>query len=84
MNPLIIIPAIFRLRGHYWLVCALLAAVVFSGWLLRAGLEVALPIPIMPALVSGFASLYFLTVTMRLLGLMHWCNRERLGWVMGA
>ena len=65
MDPRIVLPAIFRLRGQYWIVCALLAAVVLTSWLLQDLLESALPIPVLPAVFSGFASLYFIATAMR-------------------
>lgn len=80
LNPLIVIPAIRRLGGQYWIVCGLLGAMVLIHSLLNAGLAVALPVPLLPSLLSGFASFYFLTLEMRVLGLMHWCNKEKLGW----
>lgn len=83
LNPALVIPAVIRLRGQYWLVCTLLVAAVVTSQLLQVVLEKMLPIPLVPSLVSGFVSLYFLVVQMRLLGSMHWCNRQRLGWVKG-
>ena len=80
LNPLILIPAIVRLGGQYWIVCGLLGAMVLIRLLLNAGLAAALPVPVLPSLLSGFASLYFLTLEMRVLGLMHLCNKEKLGW----
>jgi hypothetical protein len=83
-NPLVVVPAIVRLRSQYWVVCALLGLVVVISQFLQSGMQDWLPVPVILALISGFASLYFLTVEMRLLGLLHWCNREQLGWVKGA
>jgi len=37
-------------------------------------------IPVVPALLSGFVSLYFLTAEMRLLGVMYYTNKEKLNW----
>jgi len=37
-------------------------------------------IPLLPALVASFLSLYWLTVEMRIIGLLYYTNKEKLGW----
>jgi hypothetical protein len=33
-----------------------------------------------PTIITGFVALYFLTVEMRILGLLYYANQRRLGW----
>jgi hypothetical protein len=79
LSPAVVIPSIFRVFGHYLVAClvlALLAAASFeSGQLIKTT-----NVPILSPLVRGFLSLYFLTVEMRILGLLYHRNRERLAW----
>ena len=79
VNPLVIVPSIFRVLGPY-----LIAFFVLAGLLHVAVLGgVAgkfIPIPILPALIVRFLSLCLLAVEMRILGLLYLTNRERLGW----
>ena len=42
--------------------------------------EVFLPIPLLPALLGQFLSLYLLTVGMRVLGLFYRAHQDRLRW----
>jgi hypothetical protein len=39
------------------------------------------PILLLPIVIDGFVSLYFLIVEMRILGLLFRSYRERLGWL---
>ena len=40
----------------------------------------ALKMPILGTLLGGFVSLYFSVVMARVLGVLHFVNRARLGW----
>ncbi|KPJ61824.1 MAG: hypothetical protein AMS15_05760 [Planctomycetes bacterium DG_23] len=78
LNPVLIIGSIFKVPLHYF------GALIFLGLIYvprflggRAGVP---HIPIFSALVSQFISLYFLMVEMRVLGLLHRYNEEKLGW----
>jgi hypothetical protein len=80
LSPHIVVPSIFRVFVPY------LVTLVFVG--LIAGLQIATTIgldevkmPVLPAVVGGFVSLYLTSVMMRGLGLLFRCHRERLGWL---
>jgi hypothetical protein len=79
LNPAVVIPSIFRVFGHYLVVCLVLAVLgglrVAGGWL--AGL---VPLPVLPALLNGFIALYFIAAATHILGRLYFFNRHRLGW----
>jgi hypothetical protein len=80
VNPVVIVPSILRIVGQYLIVCALmvcLVAVQLAGeWLARA-----LPVPILPTFGMQFITLYLVIVIGRVLGVLYYVNRERLGWL---
>jgi hypothetical protein len=78
-NPLVVIPAILRMPLEYLVVLILSGALIalkFVGGFLGAHL----PIPVLPGLIMAGIGLYFLTVQGRLLGLMYYAKRDKLGW----
>jgi hypothetical protein len=79
VNPMVIIPSILRVLGPYLVACGLLGLLVALRW---AGelLAELIPVPLLPALLREFVSLYLLCVEMRILGLLYHTHRERLGW----
>lgn len=80
LNPLVIVPSIFRIFGDYFVVI-LVSVVIFGGSLLLPRLLAAkLPVPVLFPLLAEFTGLYLATVGMRLLGQTYWRNREKLGW----
>ncbi len=78
-NPLVIIPSVLKIVPSYLVVFFFMGCVVairaLGDWLVYR-----LPVPVVPFIITGFLALYFLTVQMRVLGLMYYCNREQLGW----
>lgn len=80
VNPLVVLPAITRLNLQYVLATAVFFALVLARFLSEALLHAVLPIPVLPTLISSFLALYFLAVEVRLLGLLYYTNRKRLGW----
>lgn len=80
INPMIVVPAIFKVPLQYLVACAILGIVFTVRWLGNAFLPMLIPIPIVPTLISSFIGLYFLTVECRILGLFYLTNRQRLGW----
>ena len=80
LSPHVVVPSIFRVFVPYLaatMVLGALVAVRFGiGWALDF-----VPIPFLPSIVVGFASLYALVVEMRILGLLFRSYRERLGWL---
>jgi hypothetical protein len=78
-NPLLVLPSILRVPLEYLLVLVLFA-VIFA---VRIGGALAarfIYVPVLSELVVSFVGLYFLTVQMRLLGLMYYARRDKLGW----
>ncbi|MDB6015886.1 MAG: domain containing protein [Pedosphaera sp.] len=57
-----------------------LAAVVVLHVLVNFSLEKYVKVMILTGLISGFLGLYFLTVEMRVLGILYRTEREALGW----
>lgn len=78
-NPLVVIPAIMRVPLEY-LVVVVLAGVLFAVKFLGGFLAQFIPIPALPDLIMAGVGLYFLTVQGRLLGLMYYAKRDKLGW----
>ncbi len=91
-NPLVVIPAILKMPFEYFVTCILLMSVfgirqlgnVLSG--LAGGVAVSTPdmsvmfIAMGAKVVWAFASIYLLTVSMRILGLLYITKKEKLGW----
>ena len=80
VNPLFVIPSILKVPLEYLVVCCVLGAALITQTICAALLEHFIPVPILPALLSGFVFLYFLTAEMRLLGVMYHANKDRLDW----
>ena len=80
LNPLLVLRSIFRVFPHYMVACGILAIVLVASSIAdRIGNPlVAIPI-VGPVLVISL-SLYFLTVEMRILGLIYHANRVKLEW----
>ncbi len=78
-NPLVVIPAILRVPLEY-LTIVVIAGVFFAMKLGENFLSQLIPVPGLSALIIAAISLYFLTVQGRLLGLMYYARREKLGW----
>jgi len=77
---LFIIPSIAKVAKEYLLVLLILGAAVlvkFGGdWLLHW----LTTIPLLPGAISSLLGMYFLMVTMRLLGSLYVSSKDRLGW----
>jgi FHA domain-containing protein len=80
VNPLFVIPSILKVPLEYLVVCCVMAAALITQTICAALLERFIPLPVLPALLSGFVFLYFLTAEMRLLGVMYYANKDRLNW----
>lgn len=85
LNPLVILPTVFRLPAQVlaltainWLV---FQALVRSDAILETALSIAaLPLPGVTTVALKFATLYLLTVQMRIIGLFYFANGGRLRW----
>jgi len=80
LNPLFVIPSILRVPGQYVVACVVLGAVVALDALIEPLVAKLLPIPLLFSLLQAFLSLYFLTLEMRILGLLYYTNRGNLRW----
>lgn len=78
-NPLVVLPAIFRVPLEY-LVVVVLAGILFAVKFLGGFLSQLVPVPALPDLFMAGVGLYFLTVQGRLLGLMYYAKRDKIGW----
>jgi hypothetical protein len=80
LNPLFLIASIVKTTGSYLFACFVLGLLLLCS----IGIEIALntiTIPLLPAIITGFFSFYFITVYMRVLGLFYRRNAERLAWL---
>lgn len=80
LSPHIVVPSIFRVFLPYLVTLVFVGLIVGLQVGAAVGLEM-LEIPILPAVVMGFVSLYLTSVTMRGLGLLFRCHRSKLGWL---
>jgi hypothetical protein len=79
-NPLLVIPSILRVPLEYFVTCLILVVAFAANYLGQFALGFV-PIPFATSLVSWFLFLYCLLVSMRLVGILYWTNRDRLKWV---
>jgi len=79
LSPHFVIPSLLRIPGAYAAMVLQMAGLVLFdlgfSWAVKK-----LPVPVLPSLLSGFVSVYFLMVVSRLLGMLYHRNRDRLGW----
>lgn len=78
-NPLVVIPAIMRVPLEY-LAVLVIVGMIFAVKLGEKVFSAYFPIPGLGVLLSSAVWLYLLTVQGRLLGLMYYARREKLGW----
>ena len=81
LSPLLILASILRVPLEYAVAVGTLVATYVLGWVLNAWLVDAIPIPILPWLLTSVFSLYLLVVEMRILGLLYRCKQDELGWL---
>lgn len=79
INPLVVFPAMIRIPIEY-LAVLLLTAIIILVRVAQGYFIQLLGIPVLPTLITSFVGLYFLTVQGRMLGLLYFTKRERLGW----
>ncbi|MCX7868308.1 MAG: hypothetical protein N2438_14520, partial [Limisphaera sp.] len=81
LNPVLLVISFFRIPLQYLVAAAVFEVIMALYWFGGDLLAWILPLPILPAVVFAFVSLYLLAVGMRILGLLYRANRRRLGWV---
>jgi hypothetical protein len=80
LNPFVVIPAIRKVPGAYAVTCAVLLAMVGVQALADALVGPLAWMPILPAFLLSGIALYLFILEARLLGLLYFRNREKLGW----
>jgi hypothetical protein len=80
VNPLVVLPAITQLNLEYVGATAIFFGLVLARYLSETLVRAAVPVPVLPTLIGGFLALYFLACEMRLLGLIYYEHRKKLGW----
>jgi hypothetical protein len=80
VNPLLVIPSIFRVRWAYLVTVALTLSVLAAKWSGTVLLGRLVPVPMVFPILGNFLSLCLLTVLMRMLGLLYLTKKEELGW----
>lgn len=80
LNPAVVLPAIGKTLCGYLVAVGALALSLVAGYYLEAFL--AGLVPVLGSLLAGAASLYFLILQGRLLGLLYLNYRSRLDWVV--
>lgn len=80
LNPMLIVPSILKVPLAYLTACATLGLILGVQYGTELLAEVVIPIPIVPALIGGSISFYFISVMARILGLLYYYNREELDW----
>lgn len=81
LNPMLIVPSIVKVLKGYLIACLALGLVLGVQYGIQFVAEVAIPIPVVPALIGGAISFYFITVMARMLGLLYYYHKDELGWV---
>jgi FHA domain len=80
LNPVSLAWSILRVPLPYLVAAGAFELVLLVRLLARGLLYEWFPLPILTAVLCGFLDLYFLTVAMRILGLLYATNKQRLGW----
>lgn len=79
LNPMLVIPSILRVPLEYLVICVVLGLVVIGHGQLTKWLD-SFDQYLVSQIVGMFLGLYFAVVQMRLLGLLYYTRKERLGW----
>jgi hypothetical protein len=80
LNPMVIVPAVFRVFLPYLIILILFGVIYGVRFVCEQVLPEVIPVPVVPQLILALFTLYFTAVMMRLLGLMYYTKKERLGW----
>ena len=80
VNPLVVLPAITRLNLEYVGATLVFFGLVTARYLSETLVRAIVPVPVLPTLLGGFLALYFLACEMRLLGLIYYEHKKKLGW----
>jgi pSer/pThr/pTyr-binding forkhead associated (FHA) protein len=79
LNPMLVVPSILRVPLEYLASCMMVGLLLcLLG--LRSLLTAVLDQPLLSQILGMFLVLYFTVVEMRLLGLLYYTKKDRLGW----
>ena len=81
LNPLFIVGSICKVPVQYLTACLLLGFIIGLKWAVEVAMAKVIPLFALRYLISAALLLYFLIVEMRVLGLMYFWNRRKLGWM---
>ena len=81
LNPLFVVASICKVPMQYVIACLLLGVIIGIKWAVEVAMAKAIPLFALRYLISAVVLLYFLVVEMRVLGLMYFWNRRKLGWM---
>ena len=79
LNPVFVLHSIFKISGPYIVACLVLGGVIGVDLAAESMIDFV-AVPIIPSVLIGFVSLYFLIVEARILGLLYFVYRDRLQW----
>ena len=79
LNPLLVLPSILRILAEYIVTCVVLILLIYARQIASIFIVAFVPFVSMP--IISILTLYFLAVQMRILGMIYYTSRERLGWV---
>jgi hypothetical protein len=79
LNPLLIIPSIIQVRIEYLVACGVLFLILLLQGIINFAMN-KLGNPYVPGVICGFLGWYFLTIEMRILGLLYRTKKHELGW----
>jgi hypothetical protein len=79
LSPAIVIPAMFRTRMGYLVTCIVLLFLFLVRTIASVFIS-NIPVAIVPRVLEGIVSFYFLIVQMRILGLLFRAYADRLKW----
>lgn len=80
LNPITVVRAIARVPLEYVTALGILLVLSLMNWLFELLL---VQVPVAGFALQALTSLYLAVIEMRVLGLIYWCNRERLSWFEG-
>lgn len=80
LNPVSLVWSIMRIPGPYVMATAAFGLAITAFFFCDTLIGLVLPAPFLGYVISGFVSLYFVAVAMRIMGLLYWSNQGRLGW----
>jgi hypothetical protein len=79
-NPIFVASSIMKIPKPYFLTCIIFLALEFAWSHARRAFYHLVAIPVLPQVAYWFAYLFVLITGMRILGMLYFLNRRKLGW----